>query len=223
MDVASSKTELPASARERVLFLLKRDGPQAVARLALQLGVSSMAVRQQLALLSGEGLVAFSDEPRRIGRPARVWRLTAKADARFPDRHGALAVDLLQGVQSAFGEAGLQRLTDGWTRKQLAAYRAQMPATDLPLAQRVAALVRIRSAEGFMAECRPAEDGVLELVENHCAIAQAATLCQRLCGGELALFRELLGEGVRVERGEHLLAGDRRCTYRIFTRSDTPP
>src|SRR3990167_503367 len=159
MDVASSKTELPASARERVLFLLKRDGPQAVARLALQLGVSSMAVRQQLALLSGEGLVAFSDEPRRIGRPARVWRLTAKADARFPDRHGALAVDLLQGVQSAFGEAGLQRLTDGWTRKQLAAYRAQMPATDLPLAQRVAALVRIRSAEGFMAECRPAEDG----------------------------------------------------------------
>lgn len=223
MDVASIKPELPASARDRVLFLLKRDGPQATARVAEQLGVSAMAVRQQLAVLSAEGLVAFSNEPRRIGRPARIWRLTAKADARFPDRHGALAVDLLQGVQSAFGEAGLQRLTDGWTRKQLAAYRAQMPAADLPLEQRVAALVRIRCAEGFMAECRPVEDGALELVENHCAIAQAANFCHQLCGGELALFRELLGEGVRVERDEHLLAGGRRCTYRIFTSSDAPP
>ena len=223
MDVASIKSELPASARDRVLFLLKRDGPQAAARVAQQLGVSTMAVRQQLAVLSAEGLVAFSDEQRRIGRPARVWRLTPKAYARFPDHHGSLAVDLLQGVQSAFGEAGLQRLTDGWTRKQVAAYRAQMPAVDLPLEQRVAALARIRCAEGFMAECRPTEDGALELVENHCAIAQAANFCNRFCGGELALFRELLGEGVRVERGEHLLAGDRRCTYRIFSSSDAPP
>lgn len=216
MRVASKNAGAPASARERILFLLKRDGPQATARVAQQLGVTAMAVRQQLAVLYGEGLVEFSDEPRKIGRPARIWRLTPKADGRFPDHHAELAVDMLQLVQRAFGEEGLERLTDGWTRKQVAAYRAQMPRQDLPLEQRVAALARIRCAEGFMAECRPAADGTIELVENHCAIAKAAHFCSQLCGGELRLFREVLGDDVRVERVEHFLAGDRRCTYRIL-------
>lgn len=216
MGVASKNAGAPASARDRILFLLKRDGPQATARVAQQLGVTAMAVRQQLAVLYGEGLVEFSDEPRKIGRPAHIWRLTPKADGRFPDHHAELAVDMLQLVQSAFGEEGLERLTDGWTRKQVAAYRAQMPRQDLPLDQRVAALARIRCAEGFMAECRPAADGTIELVENHCAIAKAAHFCTQLCGGELRLFREVLGDDVRVERVEHFLAGDRRCTYRIL-------
>lgn len=220
MRVASKNAEAPGSGRDRVLYLLKRDGPQATARVAEQLGVTAMAVRQHLAVLAAEGLVEFSDEPRKIGRPARIWRLTPKADAHFPDQHAGLAVDMLQVAQRVFGEDGLERLTDGWTRKQVAAYRAQMPRQDLPLDQRVAALVRIRCAEGFMAESRSAADGTIELVENHCAIARAAHFCSQLCGGELTLFREVLGDDVRVERVEHFLAGDRRCTYRILAIPD---
>lgn len=220
MRVASKNAEAPGSGRDRVLYLLKRDGPQATARVAEQLGVTAMAVRQHLAVLAAEGLVEFSDEPRKIGRPARIWRLTPKADAHFPDQHAGLAVDMLQVAQRVFGEDGLERLTDGWTRKQVAAYRAQMPRQDLPLDQRVAALVRIRCAEGFMAESRSAADGTIELVENHCAIARAAHFCSQLCGGELTLFREVLGDDVRVERVEHFLAGDRRCTYRILAMPD---
>lgn len=223
MPVASKNPETPGSGRQRVLFLLKRDGPQATARIAEQLGVTAMAVRQHLAVLLGEGLVEFSDEPRKIGRPARVWRLTAKANARFPDHHAELAVDLLQVVQGAFGDAGLERLAEGWTRRQLLAYRAQMPTEELPLEQRVAALARIRCAEGFMAEARTVQDGVIELLENHCAIAKAAHFCDKLCGGELWLFRALLGDGVTVERVEHFLAGDRRCTYRILAKPEPAP
>lgn len=32
-----------------------------------------------------------------------------------------------------------------------------------------------------------AEDGALELLESHCAIAQAANFCKQFCGGELAV------------------------------------
>ncbi|WP_443700265.1 helix-turn-helix transcriptional regulator [Pseudomonas sp.] len=212
----------PGSGRDRILFLLKRDGAQSTAALAQQLAVTAMAVRQHLSVLNAEGLVEFSDEQRKLGRPARIWQLTAEAHGRFPDRHAQLAVGMLQVVQSVFGEEGLEQLTDEWTRQQVVAYRAQMPSPDLPLAQRVAALVRIRREEGFMAECSPARNGAIELVENHCAIAKAAHLCAKLCGGELTLFRAVLGVGVTVERVEHFLAGDRRCTYRILAESGVP-
>jgi predicted ArsR family transcriptional regulator len=36
-----------------------------------------------------------------------------------------------------------------------------------------------------------------------------------LCASELDLFQEVLGPDVKVEREEHILAGARRCRYRI--------
>lgn len=222
MQAANVSVSEPGSGRDRILFLLKRDGAQSTAALAQQLAVTGMAVRQHLSVLNAKGLVKFRDEQRKRGRPARIWQLTAEAHERFPDHHAQFAVDMLQVVQSIFGEEGLERVTDKWTRQQVVAYRARMPSPDLPLAQRVAALVRIRREEGFMAECGPAQNGAIELVENHCAIAKAAHLCSKLCGGELTVFRAILGVGVTVERVEHILAGDRRCTYRILAEPSVP-
>ena len=222
MQATNLNASEPGSSRDRILFLLKRDGAQSTAALAQQLAVTTMAVRQHLSVLNAEGLVEFSDEQRKMGRPARIWQLTAEAHERFPDHHAQLAVDVLQVVQSVFGEEGLERVTDEWTRQQVLAYRARMPSPELPLVQRVAALVRIRREEGFMAECGSAQNGAIELVENHCAIAKAAHLCSKLCGGELTVFRAVLGVGVTVERVEHFLAGDRRCTYRILAEPGVP-
>ena len=183
--------------------------------MAERLGVTTMAVRQHLAVLQEEGLVDYVDERRKVGRPARVWRLTPKANDRFPDRHAALAVGMLQAVQSTFGEVGLERLITATTQQQIEAYRVRMPASDTPLKQRVAALAKIRRDEGYMAEWRQVRDGTIEFLQNHCAIDSAARFTGMLCSGELALFRAVLGDGVSVERFEFLHSGDRRCAYRI--------
>lgn len=203
------------SGRDRVLFQLKTKGPQTAAQVAERLGVTTMAVRQHLSVLQGEGFVDFTDQRRKVGRPVRVWQLTPKGYDRFPDCHAELAVGMLQAIRSAFGEEGLERLTAERTRNQVESYRAQMPSPDAPFQERVAALARIRREEGYMAECRRARDGAIELVENHCSISKAARFSPSLCGGELALFRTVLGGGVSVDRVEHLLSGDRRCIYRI--------
>ena len=58
-------------------------------------------------------------------------------------------------------------------------------------------------------------DGALVLIEHHCPICVAASACQNLCRSELQLFRAVLGDDVEVERTQHLLAGDRRCAYRV--------
>ena len=207
--------QTPASGRDRVPLLLKTKGPQTAARMAERLGVTTMAVRQHLAVLQEEGLVDYVDEKRKVGRPARVWRLTPKANDRFPDRHATLAVGMLQAVRSTFGEAGLERLLNASTQQQIEAYRVRMPASDTPLKQRVAALAKIRRDEGYMAEWRQVRDGTIEFLQNHCAIDTAARFTGMLCSGELSLFRAVLGDGVSVERFEYLHSGDRRCAYRI--------
>lgn len=186
--------------------------------MAKHLGVTAMAVRQHLAVLEGEELVDFTDERRKVGRPARLWRLTSDAYDRFPDFHAELAVGMLEAIQNAFGEQGLERLTKERTRQQVASYRARMPGSDVPLEERVAILARIRREEGYMAESRRRRDATLELVQNHCSIAKAARRCPKLCGGELSLFRAVLGDDVSVERVEHILSGDRCCSYRIRNR-----
>ena len=216
------RSDAPGTGRERVLYVLKTKGPQTAARIAKRLGVTPMAVRQHLAVLEGEKLVDFTEDRRKVGRPARLWRLTPNAFDQFPDHHAELAVGMLQAIQSAFGDEGLERLTDERTRQQAESYRARMPAPNAPLEERVVTLARIRREEGYMAESRHNRDGTIELVENHCAIAKAASICSKLCAGELSLFRTLLGDGVFVERTDHILSGGRSCSYCITDRSHEP-
>ena len=80
----------------------------------------------------------------------------------------------------------------------------------------------MRTEEGYVAEVvdDPDGPGVL-LIEHHCPICTAASACPGLCGSELGLFRAVLGPKVSVERTQHIIAGDRRCTYRVQPRSAT--
>ena len=71
-----------------------------------------------------------------------------------------------------------------------------------------------------MAECSRMPDGSMLLAENHCPICAAASTCQGLCREELSLFRAVLGDKARVERTDHILAGARRCAYRITAAAE---
>lgn len=207
----------PASAgtRDQLLFFLKTRGAQTVAELAPRLDITPTAVRQHLVALEGDELVEYEEAPSGVGRPARTWRLSPAGERRFPDGYADLALEVLSGVREAFGNEGLERLVASRTKVQLERYREVMPPEDAPLSKRVAALARLRSREGYLAEWRKASDGSLHLIENHCPICAAATACQGLCAGELQLFQQLLGKDIHIERSEHILSGARRCTYRI--------
>jgi len=202
-------------AEEGVLYQLKTRGPQAAAQIARRLRVTPMAVRQHLYRLRVAGLVDFSDERRKVGRPARVWRLTGDAASRFPDTHGDLTVEIIGAVRAAFGESGMDKLLAQRTRLQKDEYRARLRPAGTSIAKRAQALAEIRREQGYMAECTRISDGSMLLIENHCPICAAAATCQGLCREELSLFRDLLGDKARVERTDHILAGARRCAYRI--------
>nr|WP_235993914.1 metalloregulator ArsR/SmtB family transcription factor [Paraburkholderia solitsugae] len=199
---------------DRILNLLKTQGPLSTASIAGELGITVEAARQQIQkLLSGgliEGRQALQAGP---GRPSQSWALTEAGNARFPDTHPRLTVQLLGSIRQLFGEEGLDRLIDQRALETRANYLAVLKPIK-GLKARLSRLAELRSAEGYMAELQKDGRDWL-LLENHCPICAAARTCQGFCRTELQLFAEIVGEEGSIQREEHVLAGARRCAYRV--------
>lgn len=204
----------PKPASDRLLMALKMRGPQSSAVLGNHLGITGEAARQQLLRLEEQGLVISRPEIRGVGRPVAIWHLTEAAEARFPDAHAQLTVDLIGTIRAELGQAAVDTIIAVRERETRATYMREMAASR-SLPERIATLARIRSGEGYMAEWAEEADGSYVLVENHCPICAAAATCQEFCRAELNVFRDVLGANVRVEREEHIVQGARRCAYRI--------
>ncbi len=200
------------SAGDRILMLLKMHGPLTTAELGKRTGTTGEAARQQLLRLADTGLVTAESQRSGVGRPRQAWSLTAAGEARFPDTHATLTVELLESIRAELGEAALETVIAARERRTGSLYKAAMADCD-SLDEKLAMLTRLRSAEGYMADWYTAEDGSRRFVEHHCPICAAATACQGFCRSELAVFRQLLGPSVDIRRDEHIVEGGRRCTY----------
>jgi predicted ArsR family transcriptional regulator len=201
------------STAEQILFELKTRGPSRIRDLALRTGITRQAARAQLEKLAAEDLVDHATAAAGVGRPRQIWSLTPKGHARFPDTHAQMTLELIQAVRSEFGEPGLARLVGRREQAMATHYRQALEGAG-SLAERVGRLVKLRSAEGYMAECFRDEGEGWVIAENHCPICAAAAACQGFCRSELVLFATLLAPA-RVERIEHVLAGSRRCAYLV--------
>lgn len=207
---------------DAILFHLKMHGTASAEALASRLGISAQAARQSLERLLRDGLVAFADTPAGRGRPRRAWSLTAATQARFPDTHAELTAELIGLIRDEFGEAGLDAVVARRAGHVRAYYRSRCGIRP-SIEGRLAALAEARSAEGYMAAWTREPDGSFLLVENHCPICAAAMVCQGFCASELDLFREVVGRDWRVERLDHIVAGARRCAYRISAATQAQP
>lgn len=194
-----------------LLLLLKTAGPLTAGELSARLGLAPQGLRRRLEALAAAGTIQAETERAGVGRPRKRWRLAAAGEARFPDGHDLLATELIEAVRDELGEAALERLILRRERGQEARYRAAL-AGRRGVRAKAEELARQRSAEGYMAEVREDERGLL-LVEHHCPICAAARACQGFCRSELAIFRRLLGE--TVERETHIVEGAPRCVYRV--------
>jgi predicted ArsR family transcriptional regulator len=203
-----------AESRRAILDHLKVSDGLLAEELASLLGISAMGVRQHLYGLEAEGLVDYQEVPRPVGRPAKRWRLTSAADEFFPDGHQDLAVDLIASMREIFGDEGLGKLLEVRTKAQIESYRNALRGART-LEARLVSLARERTAEGYMAEVQPDGPNGFIFIENHCPVCSAARVCQGLCASELNVFRCVLGADLLVERTDHILAGARRCAYRV--------
>ncbi|WP_236974138.1 helix-turn-helix transcriptional regulator [Membranihabitans maritimus] len=199
---------------ERSISILKEKGALPLSSIAKEMGVTSEGARFHLLKLEKEGLVRSRSEAKGRGRPKQIWSLTEKGHSRFPDRHAEMTAHLISTIRQTLGEEALEKILDSHEKGILERYRETL-RKEGSLESKIKKLVKIRSEEGYMAHYIKEKTNFL-FVEDHCPICAAAESCQNFCRAELNIFNEVLGNNVRVQREEHLISGDRRCTYKIW-------
>ena len=198
---------------EKILNLLKLNGPLTAKFLADELKLTTMGVRQHLQALEEAKDVIFEDVAKGRGRPSRFWRLAENNAGGFEDRHEELTLQLIDSVKVVFGEQGLNQLIKQREQDTYAIYSAALNQKQT-LKDKVKTLATLRENEGYMATYHEDDDGFW-LMENHCPICAAASQCQNFCRSELELFQQLFEGIAEVSRTEHIIEGARRCAYNI--------
>ena len=196
---------------DKALEVLKMKGPMAIIPLSKELGITTEGTRFNLLKLAAEGLVESNTEVKGRGRPQQIWSLTRAGHAKFPSQYQAVTLRLIESIRCIFGDEGMQAVL-AYNEEGLKSNYAKMLEGAQNLEDRVKKLAEIRNSEGFMASYEKNDEGYL-LIENHCPICEAASVCQKFCQVEFQVFTELLGS--KVKRIEHLFSGGRRCVYQI--------
>ncbi len=196
--------------RGAVLMELKRGHRLTAKELAAKLGTSLNAVRNHLKELEAEALVQYERQHRGVGAPAFAYRLSAAGEALFPRRYEATLTELLDYVVEREGRASAVAVLEA--RYEAFTRRIQSELAGATPAERMAAVARLLSDEGYMAE-GTASSGTGTLIEHNCAIQAVAERFPEICAAEARFLAAALG--AEVDRHEHILSGCSACEYRV--------
>lgn len=228
-------TTQQSSTKQDILQYLLKQGQATAQEMAQYLGISPQAIRRHLKDLQAAGSIdqqVAKGWPVRtgqtMGRPQYLYQLSRQGHRKFGNSHAEFAVSLLDTLAETVGQDQVSSiLRKQWERKAKV-YRDRLSAGSLR--ERVATLVELRKAEGYMAEWHPVEtDGTVPeksekapssrfiLVEHNCAIADVASSFPSVCGHELEMFAAVLPD-CQVERTQWIIDGEHRCGYLISPR-----
>ncbi|MGF1672874.1 MAG: iron-sulfur cluster biosynthesis transcriptional regulator SufR [Rivularia sp. (in: cyanobacteria)] len=219
------ETSQQSSTKQDILEYLLKEVQATALQLAQALKVSPQAIRRHLKDLEGEGLIIYSSEQIKMGRPQHVYCLNDKGKERLRkevgDSYGKFAVSLLDTLAETVGRDQVSWILQKQWERKAQDYRRLLGKGSLRL--RVAALVELRKAEGFMAEYHPVEtqDSEVEdkfiFLEHNCAISNVAESFPSVCGHELEMFAAVLPD-CTVERTHWIINGEHRCGYLVEAR-----
>jgi predicted ArsR family transcriptional regulator len=200
--------EFDKSKRGQVLRLLRR-APQSANDLALALGVTDNAVRENLARLERDGLVRRAGRRPGFRKPESIYDITAEAERRFAKAYAPVLETLLAVFESHLGEKELDdKLRE--VGRQLAA--PHLPSVrGLSLEGRAKVALRVVEDFGGLAELGQ-RGGQAFVIGFGCPFSEIVNKHPKLCILVQALVGELLGREVKeqCERGERS-----RCCFLV--------
>jgi predicted ArsR family transcriptional regulator len=226
-----------------VARLILELGPSTASALGNRLGLTPAAIRRHLDNLLADGMIetrmARAQRTRGRGRPARLFAITDAGRSAFEHAYDDLATSALRFL----AETGGPEAVGEFARRQLADLESRYApvVAKAPPEQRVQALARALSADGYAASATgaptggpapgPASTGLAstglastglastgeQLCQHHCPVAHVAAEFPELCEAETEAFGRLLGTA--VQRLATIARGDGVCTTHVTARA----
>jgi predicted ArsR family transcriptional regulator len=196
--------------RQDILDLLRRRHRATVKSIGEELHLTSTGIRQHLAVLERDGLVESREERGHVGRPALVYRLTARGDAMYPKRYDELALALVEEARATLGPQALQQLMRGVAARFAARYERRLQQKDGE--ERLEEVARIIEERGNVVSME-VQDGDTTIRKHTCPFWNVATQNSAVCALDVQFIRQLAGADARLTTS--LLRGDDSCTFRI--------
>lgn len=200
---------------------LKRSTGMSVKELGAAMKMSYMGVKQHCVELEKSGFVDTWRRPKGAGRPEKIYRLTAKADALFSCYGTTLTLDVLSTAERVYGESAPRKLLYTYFQTKAEAYAPKL-ARATTLEERTKLLAKLRTADGCVSGCElDAATGQLTLVEHHRPLRELAARYAIVEDLEREMIERLLGSEVR--RSVEEVSGLVRVTFRIKTLMPVSP
>ncbi|MED1799686.1 helix-turn-helix transcriptional regulator [Brevibacillus porteri] len=199
------------STRDQILHMLKVKGSLPVSDMAVDLGITEMAVRRHLNTLERDNLIKSTLVRQAMGRPTNVYSLSQEADELFPRNYSHLTLDFLQDIKEIDGLSKIEMLFRRRENRLEETYRSHMQGD---LEKRVAKLAELQNDKGYMVEWEKDENGDgYRIQEFNCPISQVAREFNQACSCELSLFRRVLN--ANVEQTTCMAKGGDKCVFHI--------
>ena len=197
--------------REKILFLLKKRGPQSIDNLSRELNITSMGIRQHLLSLERKGLIDYIVKRQGIGRPAFLYKLTEKAEELFPKTYDKFVVNLLKDIEKHDGQEKIEEIFK-WHKNRFLKDAKEAISDKKTSHDKVYELKNFLESEGYFAELHSVNSHYSLKLFN-CPIHKLASDFKVACQSHLQMFKELLGK--EVIREECIIEGSPSCTYKI--------
>lgn len=213
MQATTTPAEPFGETRKRLLrHLLRHKTGSSIDELARAIGVTRTAVRQHLALLMRDGLVAEGGARPSGGRPQRLFVLTTQGRETFPRRYSWFAQLLIDAIAKEHGSAGL-RLRLGRLASAVVAQLRQASPAPLNRRKRIEKLSAIMDELGYDARTGPDVGGVPTIEADNCIFHELAMKNPEVCRFDLALLSGFSGR--KAELTECMARGGHVCRFRF--------
>jgi predicted ArsR family transcriptional regulator len=183
--------------RERILYLLRRKGPQTAQELSHVLDISVNAVRQHTSCLQGAGLIESQDRRQKKGRPGHEYVLRPKSEDAFPKGYKDMAMSLLDAAKAIGGDELVHKLVLHRRNQVFEEYARAIRG--LPLQEKLARIAQGQDERGYLAHVEQIDD-VQALIQCNCPIQELSQCFPEFCESERKMYEELLGREVELEQ-----------------------
>ena len=193
-------------------LLLKTKSGLTVDELSKGLKITRNAVRQHLAALQSDGLIALGSTRPSGGRPQQLYALTEKGKEIFPRRYSWFAQLVIETIKREHGAEGLRERLASMGSSVAAQLRTQSTGLETR-GQKVEKLAAVMVELGYNARRAPDTDKAPVIEADNCVFHELALKNPEICDFDLAMMGGFTDS--KVDHQECMARGGNVCRFRF--------